>query len=103
MSQWNQVNIQGSQMKSTFGCRVKTDAQHTEVVGPYGDRVKIAVEEPARDGRANQELVRYVADLMQLEPRWVEISSGSSSPDKRISVQGRRPEQVRKLLARYTE
>lgn len=99
---WDQIEVQGSKEKATFGCRIKTDARETRVVGPYGDRIKIAVNAPAKKGKANEELVSFLSEVLQLDERWIEISSGTSSPDKRVQVRGRSPAVITKLFRKHS-
>lgn len=88
---WGRVQVDETTDGSAFGARISAGASRTEVLGPYGDRVRIAVDAPARGGRANEALLRHLAALLKVPRDRVEISSGAGSPDKRIRVRGRGP------------
>lgn len=98
---WDQVKIQGDEGGSSLALRVKTGAESSRIIGPYGDRVKIAVDEPPVDGKANDRLREMFADIFHLSVHEVLIQSGEGSSDKHIRLEGRSPERVRKLLERY--
>lgn len=97
---WDDVRIDESGGGSVFGCRIKPGARRTEIIAPYGERVKVGVDEPPRDGRANDRLLEYLASVLRCSREHVAIRSGEGSPDKRLEVHGRVPEEVRKLLRR---
>lgn len=100
---WDDVRVDESSAGSAFGCRIKTGARRTGILGPYGERVKIAVDEPPRDGRANARLLECLASVFRCSRGHLAILSGEGSPDKRLEVRGRTPEVVRALLRRAAE
>jgi uncharacterized protein (TIGR00251 family) len=70
------------------GFRVAPSAARTAVKGLYGDRVKVAINAPAEDGRANAELVDAVARWMGLMRDNVRVRTGHASRDKVLSFEG---------------
>jgi uncharacterized protein (TIGR00251 family) len=66
--------------------RVHPAARRTGTVGPYGDRLKIAITAPADAGRANAQLVEFIAAKLGVTQAAVELISGTTSRDKRIAV-----------------
>lgn len=64
--------------------KIVPNARKTEVVGMYGDAVKIKVQSPATDGKANAALLDFLADELDLPSRSVRILSGEKSRDKLI-------------------
>ncbi|MDX1568196.1 MAG: DUF167 domain-containing protein [Longimicrobiales bacterium] len=79
--------------------RVQPRASSSEVVGAYGDRaVKIRVAAPPVDGAANEELVSFLADLLGIPSRQVELVRGHGSRDKQIRVHGVSPSTARRRL-----
>lgn len=97
---WDDVRVDESRAGSVFGCRIKPGARRTGIIAPYGERVRIAVDEPPRDGRANDRLLQYLASVLRCSRGHLAILSGEGSPDKRIEVRGRTPGEVRALLRR---
>lgn len=66
--------------------RVQPGARRTEVVGPLGDSLKIRVRAPANDGKANAELVRFLADRLGVPRSAVQIVRGQTSRAKTVRV-----------------
>ena len=66
---------------------VQPGARRTAVVGPHGERLKIAVASPPADGRANAALLEFLAELLGLPKLAVTLVSGASSRDKRVAVE----------------
>jgi uncharacterized protein len=71
----------------SLAIRVQPGARRTEVSGPYGDALRIRVAAPASDGKANAELVRFVADRRGVPRSAVSIVRGHSSRDKTLLVE----------------
>jgi len=65
---------------------VQPGASTTEVVGELGDRLKVRVAAPPADGRANAELVRFLADTLGVSRSEVEITRGQASRSKSVRV-----------------
>ena len=55
-------------------------------MGPYGDRLKIGVVAPADAGRANAELLQFIAAQLGVAKSAVELLSGAASRDKRVAL-----------------
>lgn len=66
--------------------RVQPGASRSGVVGPHGDALRIRVAGPAVDGKANAELVRFLADHLGLPHRDVEITRGHTSRTKVVHI-----------------
>lgn len=82
-----------------FALRVQPGAKREGVVGVYGDTLKIALNAPAVDGRANEALVRFVAEALRVPRASVSIVSGLSSRSKVVRVMGVTSDTVRAGLA----
>ena len=69
-------------------------ARRSEVAGVHGDAIRIRIAAPAVEGRANDELVRYLAELFHVPQRAVTIVGGASSrrKDVRIVAPAQRPD-----------
>ena len=67
---------------------VQAGARRPGIVGLYGDRLKVAVAEPAAEGRANRAVVAAVAGLLGVETGRVSLVSGAASRSKRLFVLG---------------
>lgn len=67
---------------------VQPGARYTDVVGPHGDRLKVAVAAPATAGRANDRLLEFLAERLATNKRSLELLSGAGSRAKRVALPG---------------
>jgi uncharacterized protein (TIGR00251 family) len=63
-------------------------ASRTEVAGLHGASLKIRLQAPPVDGKANRVLLRYLADRLGVPASSVELLSGETGREKRIRVAG---------------
>jgi uncharacterized protein len=79
--------------------RVFPRARRAGVVGRHGDAWKVRVAAPAHAGRANDAIVRLLADTLSLPRDAVRLVSGHSGPDKIIELAGIDPSVTERRLA----
>lgn len=65
---------------------VQPGARGAGVVGEHGDALKIRIDSPPIEGRANQALVAFLASRLGLAKGAVTLLSGESSRRKRVLV-----------------
>jgi uncharacterized protein (TIGR00251 family) len=84
--------------------RVKAVAgsSRSAIVGPHGDRLKIALAVPAQKGGANRALELLLAETLRLPRKAITIASGATSPDKEILISGMEPDELRRILEKVT-
>lgn len=70
-----------------LGVKVVPGASRTRYLGPWRNLARIAVAAPPEKGKANQALVRYLADLLGLPKRSISVIRGHSSPVKKIRIE----------------
>jgi len=70
--------------------RVQPGAKRNEVAGYHGDALKLRLAAPPIDGRANQALQRYIADLFEVHVRHVTLLKGERSQHKVVRVENSR-------------
>ena len=75
-------------------------AGRSEVVGRYGDALKVRVAAPPDNGRANDAIARLLADRFDLAHSAVELVSGASGRSKRFKVSGVDAATARAVLER---
>jgi hypothetical protein len=66
--------------------RVQPGASRTEVVGEHGEQLRIRLQAPPVDGKANAALERYVADALGLPRASVVVLRGQTSRSKILRV-----------------
>jgi len=79
-------------------CHVQPGASKNGVSGLHGNSVKIKLHAPPVDGKANTELVKFIAEFFGVPKSFVEIKSGHSSRQKVLFVNNLSPETARTLL-----
>ncbi|MHB8419561.1 MAG: DUF167 domain-containing protein [Myxococcales bacterium] len=65
---------------------VQPRAARSQVRGEHGGRLKIQVAAPPVGGAANDELVRFLAELFSVPRQSVEIVGGEGSRQKRVRI-----------------
>lgn len=65
---------------------VQPGARRTAIVGPHGDRLKVAVASPPTDGRANVALMEFLAERLAIPKSCLRLISGASSREKRVAI-----------------
>jgi len=67
---------------------VRAGAMHAGIGGSHDGALVVRVREPASDGRANDAVVRVVADELGLARRAVRIVAGTRSRRKVVELDG---------------
>lgn len=63
-------------------------ASRSAVQGLAGDALKVAIQAPPEKGKANDELVRFLARTLGLRRPQVTLVKGDTSRDKVVRVEG---------------
>ena len=83
----------------SFQVRVQPRASKDEVTGEMGGALKVRLRAPAMEGRANEALVEFLAEVLKTSRSAVSILSGERSRVKRIEIRGVTRQQILNLLA----
>jgi uncharacterized protein (TIGR00251 family) len=62
-------------------------AKHAAVVGVFGGRLKVAVDAPPVDGKANDALIDFLADQLHRPRSSLAIQSGAAHRDKCVRIE----------------
>jgi uncharacterized protein (TIGR00251 family) len=79
--------------------RVSPGAGRPEIVGRHGDGWKVRVTAPPEHGRANEAVLRLVADVLAVPRSAVTIVSGHGARDKIVELTGVGPALIDRRLA----
>ena len=82
----------------SFQVRVQPRASKDEIAGVIGGAIKVRLQAPALENRANEALVEFVAHLLKTPKSAVRILTGDRSRAKRLEVYGVTKQQVLDLL-----
>ena len=83
-----------------FSVRVQPRASKDEIAGELGGALKVRLQAPALEDRANEALVEFLAQLLKRPRAAVRILSGDRSRTKRVEINGVTRQQVLDLLVR---
>ena len=66
--------------------QISANAKKTEVIGLLGDVLKIRLQAQAIEGKANQALIRFIADVLNVPNSTVLITHGHTNKRKVLEV-----------------
>lgn len=81
--------------------RVQPGARRDELVGPYGETLKLKVSAPPVAGQANSRVEELIAELLEVPRSSVSLVFGHQSRTKTVAVEGVDIATVRTRLKRY--
>ncbi len=73
-------------------------APRVELIGLYGDRLKVALSAPPEGNRANKQLEQALAGWLGLKRGSVEVRAGHASRDKVVAFTGTTGAELRSRL-----
>jgi uncharacterized protein (TIGR00251 family) len=82
----------------TFAVRVVPRASRSAVAGEHDGALKVRVAAPPVEGATNEELTRFLARVLGLSARAVEVVGGHTSKNKVVRVGGASVEQLRRII-----
>lgn len=85
-------------VETTLKVRVVPNARRNEIVGAYGDAVKVKVQAPAMDGKANAALLEFLASQLGLPVSDLQVVQGGKSRSKVIAITGLDAGEARRRL-----
>ena len=96
MSDWYRVSSDG---RITLTLHIQPGAKRTECAGLHGDALKIRLAAPPVDGKANEALVKFVAERLGLARSAVLLKSGQTSRRKVLEGAGTPAAAIEQLLS----
>ncbi|XP_070687407.1 UPF0235 protein C15orf40 homolog [Pempheris klunzingeri] len=83
----------------TITVHAKPGSKHSGITEVSAEAVGVAIGAPPTDGEANTELIRYLAEVLELKKSHISLDKGSRSRDKLIRVDSSlSPEEVLRRL-----
>ena len=82
--------------------RVSPGAGRAGIVGRHGDAWKVRVKAPPEDGRANEAILRLLADALSVPRKTLSLVSGHTARDKIVLLDGVGPAQIERRLTSAT-
>lgn len=82
----------------TLAVRVHPGARKNDVAGLHAGAVKISIAAPPADGRANEELIAYLAGLLKVPHARISLVSGATGRSKVLRITGKSAAEVQAAL-----
>ena len=95
MSEWFRLAADG---RITLTLHIQPGAKKTEFAGLHGDALKIRLSAPPVDGKANEALIKFVAETLKLPRSAVNLKSGQTSRRKVLELIGASSETAARLI-----
>jgi uncharacterized protein len=92
------LDLQERQGAVVVAVRVQPRATRDEIAGVMGGALKVRLQAPAVEDRANEALVEFLARLLKRPRVAVRILSGERSRSKRIEISGVTRQEILDLL-----
>lgn len=71
---------------SIISVKIVPRSSKNQIVGWQGDVLKIKIKAPPVDGEANAELVRFLAEVLDIPKNKIEIIKGQSAKNKLLKI-----------------
>jgi len=84
--------------EDAFPVWVKPRAGRDQVIGLREGALHVALKAPPVEGRANEALLRFLAEVLEVRPGQVALVSGERSRHKVVRISGLAPEELRRRL-----
>lgn len=72
----------------TLTLHIQPGAKRSEIAGLHGEALKIRLAAPPVEGRANEALLKFIAELFGVPVRQVELKQGGQSRHKVVAISG---------------
>ena len=92
------LEIQEREGAAIVSVRVQPRARKDELAGEMNGALKVRLQAPALENRANDALIDFLAHLLKTPKSAVRILSGDRSRIKRIEIRGVTAQQIHALL-----
>jgi hypothetical protein len=92
------IPIRESAGAVTFAVKVHPRAKKDAITGEVGDALKVALNAPPVDGKANEACIRFLAEILRVSRSSVTIAAGETNHNKLIRVTGVSAAQVEECL-----
>ncbi len=77
--------------------KVVPGASKNELVGWQNGELKVRIKAAPEKGKANQELISFLAESLNLSKSQIHLKSGETSPHKKLFIEGISEESLKKI------
>ena len=82
----------------TLHVRVHPGARRNDIAGLHAGAVKISIAAPPADGRANEALIAFLAELLHIPRARISLVSGATGRSKVLRITGKSAAEVQAAL-----
>jgi len=95
-----QKAVRGTKGGSIISVEVSPNASASAIAGfnEWRGTVETRIAAEARDGEANEELLRFLSDVLEISSKNISINSGARSSRKTVAVRGLAPDECTRRL-----
>ena len=79
--------------------RVVPRASKNEIAGELGDALKIRLQAPPVEGKANKALIQFLSDKLEIQRNRISILSGDTGRNKRILLTGINSQDIKERIS----
>ena len=83
---------------ATLSLHVQPGAKKSECAGLHGEALKIRLAAPPVDGKANEALLRFLAQRLAIPRQQISLKSGQTSRQKVVEIESVTAERLAALL-----
>ena len=94
------VPVKDTSEGATFTVKVHPRARKNAITGVVGDALKLSLTAPPLEGRANEAVIEFFADLFEIPRASVTITSGATGRRKVVRVSGLSKQAIEQKLAK---
>lgn len=84
----NMIPLQESAKGVRFAVKVHPRARRNQITGIVGDALKLALTAPPVEGRANEAVIEFFAEMFAIPRSSVTIASGETNRNKVVRLNG---------------
>ena len=93
------ITVRETQTGVVFEIRVVPRASRSEAAGIQGDALKLRITAPPVEGKANEECIHLLAELLGVKRGQVTIVAGHTARTKTVVVAGVSADMIASLIA----
>ena len=82
------IPIREDKNGATFSVHVHPRARKNAITGTLGDALKLSLTAPPAEGRANDAVIEFLAEVLRLPRSSVTIAAGHGNRNKLVRVSG---------------
>lgn len=81
--------------------RITPRARQSALEGLHGDALRLRIQAPPVDGKANAAVLEFLAEVLEIPKRDLNLVSGEASRSKTVAIAGLTPDEVCRRLSRH--